>query len=174
VSSAVSTGPATASAAYTVGVDGVTTWPDQHARAWIGLLETHKQLTRTLDAELEAHYGLGLSALQLLARLAAADGRCLRLSALAGESGLSLSRVSRIAGTLERRGLLERKPCSDDARAVEAHLSAAGLAVMRTAQETHFASVQRGFFDRLRPGELEVLAEVFGRFSPRSAAACTE
>jgi DNA-binding MarR family transcriptional regulator len=165
---------AATSPSYRIGQDGVTTWPDPHARAWIGLLETHKQLTRMLDAELEARYGLGLSALELLARLAAAEGRCLRLSALAVEAGLSLSRVSRIAGTLEARGLLERKPCADDARAVEAHLTPAGLALMRAGQETHFASVQRHFFDRLAPDELEVLAEVFGRFSPRAAARCTE
>ncbi len=171
----MSTAPTALSApSYRVGDNGVTTWPDGHAQAWIGLLETHKRLTRVLDSELEARYGLGLSALELLARLAAAEGRCLRLSALAVEAGLSLSRVSRIAGTLETRGLLERKPCSDDARAVEAHLTPAGLALMRAAQETHFASVQRDFFDRLEPGELDVLAEVFGRLAPRAAATCTE
>jgi DNA-binding MarR family transcriptional regulator len=161
-------------ASYTVGDDGVTTWPEVHARAWIGLLETHKQLTRMLDAELESRYGLGLSALELLARLGAAEGRCLRLSALAAEAGLSLSRVSRIAGTLAGRGLIERRSCSDDARAVEAHLTSAGLALMRAAQETHFASVQRAFFDRLEPGELDALADVFGRFAPRAAPSCTE
>ena len=64
----------TISPSYRVGEDGVTTWPDRHAQAWIGLLETHKQLTRMLDAELEARYGLGLSALELLARLGGRRG----------------------------------------------------------------------------------------------------
>ena len=45
---------------------------------------------------------------------------------------------------------------------------------MREAQRTHFASVQERFFDQLRPAELEVLADVFGRFSERAAASCTE
>ncbi len=156
---------------YTVGSDGVTEWSQRHADAWIGLLETHKQLTRMLDAELEARYGLSLS---LLARLAAAPERCLRLSALAVQAGLSLSRVSRIAVILESRGLIERRPCSEDARAVEAHLTPTGLTLMREAQCTHFASVQERFFDQLRPAELEVLADVFGRFSERAAASCTE
>ena len=44
---------------------------------------------------------------------------------------------------------------------------------MRRAQATHFASVQREFFDRLQRGELETLAEVFGRFAPRAAASCS-
>jgi DNA-binding MarR family transcriptional regulator len=159
---------------YTVSKDGVTEWSERHADAWIGLLETHKQLTRMLDAELESRYGLSLSGLELLARLAAAPERCLRLSALATQAGLSLSRVSRIAVMLESRGLIERKPCTEDARAVEAHLTAAGLTLMREAQCTHFASVQERFFDQLRPGELEVLADVFGRVSERAAASCTE
>jgi DNA-binding MarR family transcriptional regulator len=159
--------------AYTVGDDGVAEWSERHAEAWIGLLETHKQLTRMLDAELESRYGLSLSGLELLARLAAAPGRCLRLSSLAAEAGLSLSRVSRIAVLLETRGLIERKPCAEDARAVEAHLTSAGMELMRAGQETHFASVQRGFFDQLGSGELEVLAKVFGRFSPRAPASCS-
>ena len=158
---------------YSVGDNGVAAWSMQHAGAWIGLLETHKQLTRMLDAELESRYGLSLSGLELLARLAAAPGRCLRLSSLAVEAGLSLSRVSRIAVLLENRGLIERKPCTEDARAVEAHLTPAGLELMRTAQQTHFASVQRAFFDQLRDEELEVLAGVFGRFSPRAGASCS-
>jgi DNA-binding MarR family transcriptional regulator len=160
-------------ASYSVGQDGVAEWSQRHADAWIGLLETHKALTRALDAELESHYGLGLSTLELLARLAAAPDRCLRLSALAIQAGLSLSRVSRIAVMLESRGLIQRTPCPDDARAVEAHLTPAGLGLMREAQETHFASVQQRFFDTLRPGELETLAVVFGRFSPRAADSCT-
>jgi DNA-binding MarR family transcriptional regulator len=159
---------------FLVGDDGVAIWSGRHAEAWIGLLETHKQLTRALDAELDARYGLTLSSLELLARLGAAPERCLRLSALAGAAGLSLSRVSRIAGALEARGLIDREPCSEDARAVEARLTPAGLRLMREAQETHFASVQSQFFDRLRDGELDALAEVFGRMTPRAAVTCTE
>ena len=97
----------------------MATWSERHADAWIGLLETHKRLKRTLDAELDRRYGLTLSSLELLARLAAAPDRCLRLSALASAAGLSLSRVSRIAATLETRGLITREPCAQDARAAE-------------------------------------------------------
>lgn len=159
---------------YRVGDDGVAEWSGRHADAWIGLLETHKQLTRILDAELESRYGLTLSSLELLARLAVAPDRCLRLSSLAAETGLSLSRVSRIAVMLQARGLVDREPCPQDARAVEAHLTPEGLALLREAQATHFASVQRLFFDQLSDRELDALAEVFARFSPRATDRCTE
>lgn len=158
---------------YVVGDDGLASWSDTHAQAWIGLLETHKRLTRELDAELEARHGLSLSGLELLGRLAAASGRHLRLSVLAVETGLSLSRVSRIVDVLEARKLIQRRSCRADGRAVEAHLTEAGLALTREAQAAHFASVRRRFFDQLQPAEIEVLAEVFERLSPRAAAACT-
>ena len=158
--------------AYVVGDDGLSRWSDTHADAWIGLIETHKRLTRALDAELEAQYGLSLSGLEVLGRLAAMDGRHSGLSRLAADSGLSLSRVSRIVDTLESRKLVERRPCPDDARSVEAHLTGAGLRLARRAQRTHFASVQERFFDRLSAAELATLADVFARFAPEAAGAC--
>lgn len=161
------------SCAYVVGDDGLARWSERHADAWIGLLETHKLLVRALDSELEAEHGLSLSALEALGRLAAADGRRLRLSVLAQECSLSLSRISRIVDALERRRLVRRVPCASDARAVEAHLTDEGLALARAAQSTHFASVNRRFFDQLSEQELRTLSEVFGRFAPRAAEACT-
>jgi len=98
----------------------VTGWTQHEADAWIGLLETHKWLTRALDAELDAAHGLGLSTLELLGRLRAAGEEWPRVSALARETGLSLSRVSRLMDALERRGLVQRRRCATDSRAVEA------------------------------------------------------
>lgn len=162
----------TCSSAYETDANGLSHWTETHADAWIGLLETHKQLTRALDAELLAQHGLSLSALELLARLAAADERSLHLSALAAASGLSLSRVSRIIDTLEGRGLVARVSCPSDARAVHAQLSDSGLDLVISAQSTHFASVQAAFFDRLDDEEIATLARVFGKFAPRAAGQC--
>lgn len=160
------------SCAYVVGDDGLARWSDTHKSAWIGLLETHKRLTRALEAELEAEHGLSLSGLELMGRLAASEGRILRLSSLAGLTGLSLSRVSRITDVLEARGLVERRPCPADARARNAWLTDAGLELLRAAQASHFASVQRRFFDHMEPDEVAALAETFGRFAPDGAAGC--
>jgi DNA-binding MarR family transcriptional regulator len=143
-----------------------------HADAWIGLLETHKRLTRALDAELEAEYGLTISALEALGRLAAAEDRSLRLSALASSCGLSLSRISRIMDALAARGLVERRPVAGDARAVEGHLTDSGLDLVRVAQQAHFAAVQRSFFAQLSDQEVASLAAIFSRFAPRAAATC--
>ena len=159
---------------YVVGDDGLATWSDTHKDAWIGMLETHKRLTRVLETELEAEYGLSLSGVEVLGRLAAAADRNLRLSLLASECGLSLSRISRIIDTLESRRLVERRSSAEDARAVEAHLTPAGLQLVRDAQASHFAAVQARFFEQLSDAEIEALAGIFGRFAPRAARACAE
>ncbi len=166
--------PTAEACAYIVGDDGISRWSETHADAWIGLLQTQRNLTRELDAEIEAKHGLGLSALELLGRLAATDERRLRLSTLADQTGLSLSRVSRIVDTMEIRGLVERVQCPSDGRAVNAVLTGDGLALVRAAQATHFEGVRTRFFDRLEPDEIATLAAIFARFAPGAAQQCTE
>jgi DNA-binding MarR family transcriptional regulator len=161
------------SCAYVVGDDGLSRWSDASAEAWIGLLETHRKLSRELDELLEAQHGIGLSGLEVLGRLASADERRLRVSDLAVAAGLSVSRVSRLVDSLEGRGLVERQRCPGDGRAINAQLTDAGLELARTAQGSHFAAVQERFFDQLAPAEVATLAAVFARFAPRAARECT-
>jgi DNA-binding MarR family transcriptional regulator len=155
------------------GAAGLPQLSKDHAGAWIGLLATHRSLTRELDAELEAAHGLTLSGLELLVRLANTPEHWLRLSALAQGAGLSLSRVSRIVDVLEVRGLLKRRPCDADARAINAVLTPAGLELAAAAQATHLTAVRERFFDRLSDAEVSTLATIFLRFSPDAAGACT-
>jgi DNA-binding MarR family transcriptional regulator len=167
------TSPDTSRCGYELGDDGLASWGTVHAEAWIGLLETHKRLTRALDAELEAEHGLTLSALEVLSRLAVAENRSLGLSALAGSCGLSLSRISRIVDSLESRGLVKRQTVESDARAVRGRLTDAGLEIVRRAQRTHFGSVQRRFFEQLSDEEVATLARIFTKFAPGEVEACT-
>src|SRR5690349_3665707 len=143
------------------GADGLVRWTKTHGAAWIGLLETHKRLTHELEAELEADYGLSISSLELLSRLATARDGMLRLTTLADAAGLSLSRISRILDALEKRGLVERRADADDTRAKQAWLTPQGRELLHAAQAAHFASVERLFFDRVSDSDLETLARVF-------------
>jgi DNA-binding MarR family transcriptional regulator len=150
---------------------GLPGWDQANTEAWIGLLETHKRLTRALDAELEAEHGLTLSALEVLVRLALAPDGGLGLSALAGGCGLSLSRISRIMDSLEARGLVQRRAVQSDARAVQGQLTDAGLDLVRRAQATHVAAVERLFFAHLEDEEVAALAGIFSKLTPPDA--CT-
>jgi DNA-binding MarR family transcriptional regulator len=101
--------------------------------------------------------------------LAECEGRRLRLSRLAADVGLSVSRVSRIVDALQGRGLVSREPYPGDTRATDACLTVAGLALARDAQARHLADVQRLFFDRLGPGDVELLGAVFTSLSSHAS-----
>lgn len=145
---------------YFLGVEGARSFTAEQALAFAGLLEAGRRLMRDLESELECAHGVSLSALGLLGRLAAAPGRTLRLTELARDMGLSLSRVSRIVDALEGRGLIERRRCVADARAIDAYLTRAGAALARRAQATHRAGVERHFFARLDAERVTALAEI--------------
>src|SRR4051812_11617289 len=102
--------------AYVVGDDGLSRWSKPTADAWIGLIETQRRLTRELETLIEQRHGIGLSELEVLGRLAAAEDRRLRVSALAEATGLSVSRISRVIDALEKRDLVARRPCPGDGR----------------------------------------------------------
>ena len=159
-------------AAYFLGEQGAARLSPQQALAFAGLLESGRRLTRELEEELESEHGLSFSALGLLGRLAAAPAGTLRLTLLAQDMGLSLSRVSRIVDALESRALLEREQCPADARAINAHLTAAGAALARGAQVTHCAGVQRLFFERLDDQQVATLAAVFTNLLDGSEPSC--
>lgn len=156
--------------AYVLGSDGLARWREPFSGAWLGLLQSSRQLTRELESGLDARFGLSLSGLELLGRLATADGRRMRLSELAGLTGLTLSRISRIVDTMETRGLVERHTCIEDGRATNAWLTEAGLELARRAQEAHVEDVQRVFFARLSREELQTLSAVFARLAPSASA----
>jgi DNA-binding MarR family transcriptional regulator len=150
---------------YVMGERGLAELDAPDAAAWLALQRGHRRLTRQLEAALEQRHGLSLSALEVLGRLAAADARRLRLTGLAADVDLSLSRVSRILDGLERRGLVEREPCPDDARATNAHLTDAGLTLAHEAQAAHLEDIKGSFLDDLSAEQVRMLGEVFGRLA---------
>lgn len=140
--------------------------PDR-TEAWFGLLQTHSEVTKALDADLIANHRLSLSAHELLFRLAVAEDGYLRMSQLAERALLSQSRVSRIVDQLEARGLIERRPCPVDSRVVHAVITFAGRELLREAQETHLQGIEEHFFAKLTDTEVAQLARVFEKLHGR-------
>ena len=104
------------------------------------------------------------------------DGR-LRLSALAQRTNASISRISRVATSLEKRGLIERAPCEADGRATNAVLTTAGRTAYQHSRGLYAAAVRQLVLDGLAPGPagVDALATlalgVLGRLDPAAAAA---
>jgi DNA-binding MarR family transcriptional regulator len=146
-----------------IGRDHLGDWTDHEIGAWTGMVEAFESIQRRYTADLERAVGLSPSAAGILGRLdGSPDGR-LRLSSLACNSSLSLSRVSRIVDGLEARGLLYKQQCPGDARATNAHITDEGRAAARGAQTFLNGWLRQQFFARLTPEETASLASVFSR-----------
>ena len=106
-------------------------------------------LPRELDADLQRDKRMSLSEYSALRHLSEKPARRMRMSELAAACDMSLSGMTRLAGKLERDGLVQRVRCERDARGLEAVLTDAGLARLQEAWPAHLASVRRHVFDHL-------------------------
>ncbi len=104
-------------------------------REWRQLLARHADLTCALDRALQNH-GLGMSEYEVLERLAELPEQYAKVQTIAKSVHLSQSALSRVIGRLETAGLVERKMCPEDRRAVTVWLTDAGLARQAEALPT--------------------------------------
>src|ERR687885_1031064 len=122
--------------------------------AWRGLLRVHSALVKALDAELLAAHALPLTSYEVLINLQAAPGRRRRMAGLADGVLLSRSGMTRLVDRLERDGLLERDPCTDDGRGTFAVLTDKGQTLLDEARRTHLDGVRERFLRHFDEGEL--------------------
>jgi DNA-binding MarR family transcriptional regulator len=134
--------------------------------AWRGLLRVHSALVKALDAELLAAHSLPLTSYEVLINLQAAPGRRRRMAELADGVLLSRSGMTRLVDRLERDGLLERDPCTDDGRGTFAVLTDKGEALLSEARRTHLNGVRDRFLRHFEPDELRELAGFWERVLP--------
>jgi DNA-binding MarR family transcriptional regulator len=133
--------------------------------AWFNFLNAHTDLTRRLDAELEAGHRISLAEHAVLLQLVMGGGQ-LRMSELADTVLLSPSGVSRLVDRLVADRLLERQPCGGDGRAVYAAITERGRALLAEAEPTFSAALRRLFVGQYTPEEYERLAALLLRVAP--------
>ena len=127
-------------------------------RAWRAFLYAHATVVPILDRELASAHGLSFNQFEVLACLARAGRRGLRMSDLASRVVLSPSGVTRAVDQLERKGLVERCVFEGDKRGSLASLTAEGRALLRTAANDHLLGLREHFLKHLSRSELEHLA----------------
>ena len=93
-------------------------------------------------------------------------GGHLRMSELADTVLLSPSGVSRLVDRLVADGLLKRRPCGADGRAVYAAITERGRSVLAEAEPTYSAALRRLFIGQYTPEEYERLAALLLRLAP--------
>lgn len=131
--------------------------------AWLGLLATHTTIMRQLDARLRESHQLGVSAYEVLLRLAQAPAGRLRMSELAAGGPLTLSGVSRMVDRLERDGLVRREGSEEDGRVACATLTDAGLTRLRAAHSTYLDAVRHLFLAHLSEQDLQTLGTYWAK-----------
>jgi DNA-binding MarR family transcriptional regulator len=114
---------------------------DDLAAAWHDLMGRYHRITCTLDRELLARHGIGVSDFEVLQQLHAARGGdgMVRMHELGDQVHLTQSALSRLISRLERDGLVERGMCTDDRRSVWTKITAAGAKRFVEARPTQRA-----------------------------------
>ena len=120
------------------------------------LLATHLLLDR-LDRELQRQAEMPLAYFQILACLAQAPDRALRMSDLAANLHASKSRLSHAATRLEERGWMERYSCPEDKRGAFAVLTDRGAHALEEASPGLAQCMRDHLFDQLSPDQLKQL-----------------
>lgn len=106
-------------------------------RTWLRLLGTSNLIRKTLQARLNAGYGVSLSRFDVLANLYRAPEEGVRLSDLSKQLMVSNGNVTQVMTPLVKEGLVERKPCAQDARAAIARLTKKGTALFERMAADH-------------------------------------
>jgi DNA-binding MarR family transcriptional regulator len=139
-------------------------WLDEtQQQTWQAYLHLNQHLFALLEQQLVRDAGLSGSDYKVLVPLSEVPGGLLRARDLGTEIGWDRSRLSHHLSRMEKRGLVTREECSEDARGLMVRLTDAGRQAIEGAAPQHVESVQRYFFDLVSKEELDTLAAVFDR-----------
>jgi DNA-binding MarR family transcriptional regulator len=138
-----------------------TRWlDDAEMTAWVRLAAVLELLPGVLDSQLRRDAELTHYEYYVMAMLSEAPKRTLRMTALAQRTNATLPRLSHVVKRMEDRGLIERFPCPEDARATNARLTADGWKKIRATAPGHVTTVRRHVIDVLTPEQITQLAAI--------------
>jgi DNA-binding MarR family transcriptional regulator len=143
-------------------------WLDEReAHVWRSYHRLLRDFGGAVDRQLERDAGLSGADYALLVPLSEAPGEVLRMRDLGIQVDWDRSRLSHHVSRMEKRGLVSREDCPDDARGSMVRLTATGRGAIEAAAPQHVETVRRYFFDPLSGEELEVLGRAFDRMLAR-------
>lgn len=137
----------------------ILTWRDLHLADAV--------VCDALDARLAEQAGCSLLEHDLLAWLAAAPGKRLRMLDLATRLRVTPGGLTRIIDRLAERGWIQRDRPADNRREVHATLTRAGAAVLRRARVVYGRVIQETFVRHLDQQDLITLGAIAHRLLDR-------
>lgn len=126
---------------------------------WRAYIQTVEILRARVQAKLHTDSQLSEGDYKVLLELSEAEGRSLRSSQLAAVMEWERSRVSGQLGRMEKRGLIRREPCIDDARGSHVTLTDEGARAFRASTIPHLQAVKTYFVDAFTEAQLALIGE---------------
>lgn len=141
-------------------------WLDEtEMRIWRSFLAASQSVLQSIDADLKADASLTLDDYEVLVHLSEEPARRLRMSELSERLLHSRSRLTQRIDRMERKGLVTREKCGDDARGTWAVLTDDGWRTIVDAAPGHLAEVRRVLIDRIPDADRVALADILARLA---------
>lgn len=136
-------------------------WLDeQEQRAWRSYLDMHARLATRLHQQLQADSALSLPDFEVLVQLTDQAEPRMRIGELADALQWEKSRLSHHLARMQRRGLVLREECADDARGTIIVLTTEGREAIEKAAPAHVNTVRELVFDQLTPEQITAMHEI--------------
>ena len=136
---------------------------EQQRLVWKAYRDLYLELSTVLEDQLLRDAGLSGSEYAVLVELSHSPDGVLRARELGSELGWDRSRLSHLVGRMEKRRLVAREECEEDARGSMVRLTDAGRATVDGVAPEHSEAIRRNFFNALSNDELETFATVIDR-----------
>jgi DNA-binding MarR family transcriptional regulator len=130
---------------------------------WKAYRDLYQELSTVLEDQFLHDAGLSGSEYAVLVELSHSPDGVLRARELGSELGWDRSRLSHLVGRMEKRRLVAREECEEDARGSMVRLTDAGRATVDGVAPEHSEAIRRYFFNALSKDELETFATVVDR-----------
>ena len=126
---------------------------------WRAYIQTVEVLRARVQARLHVDSRLSEGDYKVLLALWEADATSLRSSELAAQIEWERSRLSGHLGRMEKRGLIRREPCADDARGSDVFLTDEGTHAFRASTIPHLQAIKALFVDAFTGEQLTRIDE---------------
>lgn len=133
---------------------------DHEQRVWRQWLAVNSDLPAYLGQRLQQEFGISHQDYTIFVTLSEAGTPAVRISALADLVGWERSRLSHHLTRMEKRGLVERRECTEDGRGAYVMLTDSGRSTLEEAAPMHVESVRAAMFDRLDAADLAALDRI--------------
>jgi len=129
------------------------------------LVETNARMSRRLGAVLESQCDLPLAWFEVLLQLRLAPEGRLKMTQIADAIVHSTGGTTRLVDRLEESGLVERRGCPSDRRAIHVEITAEGNERLNQALDAHLGYLERALAARLDGSERATLTTLLTKLN---------